>query len=258
MTDDDFNGPTTDTLEILESNFVLAPSENYRGISYTELVIRWTRWLMSSLNDSQQGDLVFLRGNIENHSDPDSYFVGPRLEVEQDSAILVPIVTTFYRIGDLDGSMINDEDRLRQVLHEHIEAAGPIWATIKTNSNSGQNTKKVVKNLENFKFESTTFWLTVSSKNPFLNKMDVYLEPGSNTAMAGGYFVLLKDLPPSRYFVRFGGKGFGNFYTDSLYEINVRPKVATRSKDISGEFRSPETLIKLSKQKLDNNDGDNN
>jgi hypothetical protein len=240
--DDNLNDSKIDGLEVLESKYVLAPSDNYRGMSYTELIIRWTRWLMGSISDYQQGNVVFLRGNIGHHLEPNSYYLGPRIEMEQDTAILVPVITTFFRIGDFDGVVIKDEDILKNVLHEHIEAAGPIWATVKINSFEGQSTKKLVKSLEDFKFESTTFWLAVSNNNPFLRMMDVHVVPGSNTAMAGGYFVLLKDLPQSQYFIRFGGKGFGNFFTDALSEVRVNSRIPKPSKDISGKLKSPDRL----------------
>jgi hypothetical protein len=245
INEDRKNTSFKDELEILEPTYVLSPMENYRGISYGELVIRWTRWLMSASPDNfEVGNFLFLRGNLGHHTEPDSFYEGHKIEIEQGTAILIPIITTFVRIGDsYEGSVIGDEEVLNHALYEHIDAAGPFWATIKMLNFLGQPTKKIVKNLEDFRFESTLFPLTVSEKNPFLNKMDVPMIQGTHTALAGGYFVLLKDLPPSQFRIRFGGKGFGNFFTDSVYEINVNAKLPTTSKDTSGLDTSPDKLI---------------
>lgn len=245
INEDSKNLSVKDELEILESTYVLSPMNNYRGIPYGEIVIRWTRWLMSASPDNHDvGDFLFLRGNIGHHTEPDSFYEGHKIEVEQGTAILIPIITTFYRIGDsYEEVVIEDEELLRHALYEHVHSAGPFWATIKILSIPGRPTKKIVKNLEDFKFESTLFSLTVSEKNPFLNQMDVPIIPGTHTALAGGYFVLLKDLPTWQFRIRFGGRGFGSFFTDSLYEINVNAKLSTASKDISGREKSPDKLI---------------
>lgn len=239
------NPTVKDDLKILESNFVLSPVDNYRGIPYGELVIRWTRWLMgASPDDCQEGGLLFLRGNIGHHTEPGSFYRGHKMEVGQGTAILIPIITTFFRIGDShEGAVIEDEELLKHALCAHIDAAGPFWATIKILNIPGQPTKKIVKNLEDFRFETTLFSLTVSEKNPFLNNMDVPVIPGTHTALSGGYFVLLKDLPHWQFRIRFGGKGFGNFFTDSLYEININARLPSVSKDLSGIQTSPDRLI---------------
>lgn len=245
INEDNMNPSVKDDLDILESNFVLNPADNHKGIPYGELVIRWTQWLMgASPDDCQKGGFLFLRGNIGHHMEPDSFYRGHKIELEQGIAILIPIITTFYRIGDpYEGGVIEDEELLKHVLYEHVDAAGPFWATIKILNIHGQPTKKIVKNLEDFRFESSLFSLTVSEKNPFLNNMDIPIIPGTHTALAGGYFVLLKDLPPSQFRIRFGGKGFGNFFTDSLYEFNVNARLPRVSKDVSGIETSPDRLI---------------
>jgi hypothetical protein len=237
---DNKNPSVKGELEVLEYTYVLSPTDNYRGLPYGELVVRWTRWLMSASPDNYKAeDFLFLRGNIGHHTEPDSLYEPHKIEVEQGTAILIPIITTFYKIGDsYEGVVIEDEELLRHALHEHVNAAGPFWATIKIMDIPGQPTKKIVKNLEDFRFESPLFSLTVSEKNPFLNNLDVPIIPGTHTALAGGYFVLLKGLASSQFRIRFGGKGLGNFFTDSLYEINVNARLSTTSKDISAQYIS--------------------
>jgi hypothetical protein len=254
---DNHNPSVKDELDVLECTHVLSPPDNYRGISYGELIVRWTRWLMSASPDNYKvEDFLFLRGNIGHHSKPDSFYEAPKIAVEQGTAILIPIITTFYMIGDpYEGVVIEDEELLRHALYEHVNAAGPFWATIKIIDIPGQQIKRIVKNLEDFRFESPLFCLTVSEKNPFLNKMDVPVIPGTHAALAGGYFVLLKDLPPSQFRIRFGGKGLSIFFTDSLYEITVNARLSTTSKDISGYNTSPDMLIQKNEDRRDSSIG---
>jgi hypothetical protein len=53
----------------------------------------------------------------------------------------------------------------------------------------------------------------------------------------------LKDLPPSKFRIRFGGKGFGSFFTDALYDITIHAKKFLIPKDISGTNTSADKLI---------------
>ena len=63
--------------------------------------------------------------------------------------------------------------------------------------------------------------------------MDVPVSPGRRQALAGGYFLLIKGLPPGIYRFKFGGKGLNNFYTASMYDIKILPEGTTNAKDIS-------------------------
>ena len=123
-------------LEVLEYTYVLSPTDNYRGLSYGELVARWTRWLMSASPDNYKvKDFLFLRGNIGHHTEPDSLYEPHKIEIEQGTAILIPIITTFYKIGDsYEGVVIEDEELLRHALYEHVNAA---WSILGHNQNNG-------------------------------------------------------------------------------------------------------------------------
>lgn len=231
-------------MEVLNRKHVLSPGNNFRGMSYGDLVIRWTRWLLSAhVNNPKDGDFLFMRGNLGHHTEPDSYYRSEKITVEVGAAILIPIITTFFRIGDsYERGIIENEATLRRALDDHVGGAGPFWATIKLLSFPGQPTKRIVGNLEDFRIESSPYLLDVSEKNPYLEQMDVIIKPGRATALAGGYFVLLKDLPPLHFSIRFGGKGFGNFFTDSVYEIVINEKISNAIKDISGFRKSPDNL----------------
>jgi hypothetical protein len=134
--------------------------------------------------------------------------------------------------------LIEDEYGLREALGEHVNAAGPMWALIQDMSVPNEPVRKIVNNLSEFRFESGLFDLSISYKNPFLAKMDVPIIPGKRLSIIGGYFILLRNLPPARYRIRFGGEGPYKFYTDSLYEINIYSYRTQTTRDVSDRFMS--------------------
>jgi len=232
-------------LKTLSEKYVLKHSENYMGLTYSDIVIRWLRWLLGDSPDQRSyGDIVFLRGNIGYHDTTSSYFQS-YVEAQQGTAILVPIITTHYNLGDsYKGIIIDSEYSLRKAIREHVDAAGPFWATLEIVG--GRNPLKLVPSLDAYRVESMLFELNISEKNPFLNKMDEPNYPGKYTAIVSGYFVLLRDLPVSSYRIRFGGYGMDNFYTESLYDIKITSK-RTKKKDLSGINFVPSALLKAKK-----------
>lgn len=230
-------------LRILNDKYIVKTSENYRGLSYGDIIATWQNWLLSENPDEKQyGDILFLRGNIGYHHS-NSYYLNSFIEIPEGMAILAPIVTTHFTMGDsYKDKIIDDEFYLRKAVREHVDAAGPFWATLEK---MGKNYKafKLVPNLESYRVQSMLFELHISEKNPFLNKMDEPNYPGKHTALVSGYFVLLHDLPISSYRIRFGGYGMDNFYTDSSYEINIVSK-GSSVKDISGNTFTSSHLLK--------------
>ena len=232
----------------MDGKYVLKPSENYRGLCYSDLIIMWHRWLMSQNPDqNNEGDILFLRGNIGYHQNNSTY-LRSSVEIQEGTAILVPIITTHYKIGEYYKTEIKDEFDLRKAIKEHVDAASDIWATLQI-INKPKKILKLVSNLKLFRMESMPFELKVSEENPFLDKMDEPNIPGTYTALVGGYFVLLYDLPTSLYRIRFGGIGMDKFYTDSLYEIKITPNEKT-IKDNSDILFTPDCLIKEKKHAI--------
>ncbi len=236
-------------LKVLDKRYVLKSSENYRGLSYSDLIVRWQRWLFSDNPDQNfvDSDILFLRGNIGYHQSSLDYLQS-YVEIDEGTSILVPIITTHHNIGDHHkGIIIKNEFFLRKVIKEHVDAAGPFWATLETTKS--KRTYKIVTNLESYRVESILFELNISEENPFLDKMDEPNVPGTFMTMVAGYFVLLYSLPPSLYKLRFGGYGMDNFYTESLYEIKIISKKKSQ-KDISGQMFTPARLLKEKKRAI--------
>lgn len=233
-------------LRLLPKKYVVQTNENYRGLSYDDIIIRWHRWLLSDKPDQQSyEDIQFLRGSVGYHKSKSSY-LSASVEIPQGTGILVPIVTTHYNLGEhYQGLIIQDEFSLRRAVREHVDAAGPFWAILEMNERH-PTVFKLVQNLESFRVESMPFELNISEHNPFLNKMDEPTCPGIHTAMVAGYFVLLRKLPVSSYKIRFGGYGMDGFFTDSLYAIRITPREKI-VKDVSSTTFSPTRLLKEKK-----------
>jgi hypothetical protein len=192
------------------------------------------------------GDILFLRGSVGCHTSKSNYLTSS-VAIPQGVAILVPIVTTHFFIGDIyNGTVIKEEFTLRKAVREHVDAAGPFWATLEVNN---KKVVKLVPTLDSFRIESAIFEIHVSENNPFLELMDEPNSPGLHTAMVGGYFVLLHDLPIGIYRIRFGGYGMESFYTEALYNINIKPKKLD-SKDTSGPKFTPDHILKEKRNPL--------
>ena len=188
------NGISTD---LLDERYVLSPYHNFQGLTYGDLIVSWNNWLMSDDPDNLMvEDILFLRGNIGYHKDPCSLY-GPRaVKARAGTAIFIPIISTLYRIGNLyDGDLITNEYGLRRAVFEHVNAAGPIWATIQNIGDPCQPGHRIVRNLAKFRFQTPIFDLRISERNPFLDKMDTPLTPGEYKAFAGGYFLLAINFP---------------------------------------------------------------
>ena len=237
-------------LKVLADKYIVKSWENYRGLSYGDMIIRWQRWLLSDNPDQHQhGDILFLRGSIGYHRHSSKYFESS-IEICEGIPILVPIVTTHYNLGErYKGLLIQDEFSLRRAVKEHVDSAGPFWAILEMNE-SHTKVFKLVPNLESFRVESMLFELNISEHNPFLDKMDEPNYPGKYTAMVAGYFVLLRDLPASSYRIRFGGYGMDGFYTDSLYEIKIK-STNMPIKDISGQKFLTNDLLNEKKNSIE-------
>src|SRR6188508_1900645 len=149
-------------LKVLDDKYVVKTSENYRGLSYGDMIVTWQRWLLSENPDEHQyGDILFLRGNIGYHQSNSDYLKCFN-EISEGMSILVPIVTTHFTIGEsYKGTIINNEFYLRKAVREHVDAAGPFWATLEK-MGKNHNVLKLVPNLESFRVESMPFELEVS------------------------------------------------------------------------------------------------
>jgi hypothetical protein len=210
---------------VLAEKYVLQPEENFRGMSYGDLIARWNNWLMSSHPYYDGGDILFLRGNMGYYTDPKAFLDMSNLSANGQTilygtAIFIPIITCQWNIGDYyEGDKIEDEETMRAAVRDFLSRGGPIWATcLKTDTNE---LFVIEEKLKRFYIESPRFQLDISPQSVLRTMIDDPLEPGQYDAVLGGYCVLLKDLPSGKYRIRFGGKGRRVYYTDSVWDITV-------------------------------------
>ena len=200
-------------------------NENYKGRSYGDLVATWSNWLFSDQTDyTEANDILFLRGSIGDYQDLDKFYNKTDLNAEtiyRGTAVLLPIICTYLTIGShYEGSRIESEVGLRNAVNRTVLAGGAAWAKIKLLNDTGDS-QDIVSNLLDYYVETPLFRLFVSEQSQLRDKIDEPLEPGVYDAITGGYFVLLKDFDSDIYRIRFGGKGKGNYFTDSIYDIMI-------------------------------------
>lgn len=229
---------------------VLKPWETFKGMSYGDWSAVWTNWLLSNEVDSYKGeDVLFLRGNIDykptssnagalRYQDSDSFLdkTGDKgYKVIEGTSVLIPVTVAYYNIGDnFDGKIIESEVELRRALNSDFNLIRTIWASIKKiNCKKSYN---IVPKIISYKIESPLFQLRVPT-NSLLNEFHAEpLKPGIYTSAVGGYFLLVRSLPESKYRISFGAEGPGEYSTRSVYDIEVYSRTPRITRDISRRF----------------------
>ena len=216
---------------------ILQPNERYKGRSYSEWIEEWSNLLVSSSPDNQTpSEMFFLRGNLDYEADatgsrtlkPGKFLdrtgsLSPT--IDSDTALFIPIMTAMYSISDpYEARQLLDEEDLRRAVRTDITEGGNIWLRFKS---SNIKTYKPIlpknDNIKNYYSETRMFTLRISSQSPLIEKFETAMGPGEYETVQGGYFVILTDLAPGTYRFHYGGNGRGSYYTDSVFDITVRP-----------------------------------
>ena len=225
---------------------IVSPNENFRGISYGEWIVEWTRWLHSeNPNIYDGGSMLFLRGNVDYKpvGTEGPRFLDPRAiydrrrrkgeEIFEGTAIFVPILTTSFFIGDVfEGKILKNEQGLRYYVNKDTDTAQKVWSVIRMESSN--KIFKIVKNLEEYRFETPLFKLRIPKKSFLIKRMEMPVKPGIYDAITAGYFIIIRTLPVSSYRIMFGGEGMGAYRTHSVYDIKVCQRTRVQSRDVSG------------------------
>jgi hypothetical protein len=214
---------------------IVKPNENFGGMSYGQWAAEWNKWLFSKDPDSYDGgNVIFLRGNVDykpigkktdspRYIDPKSIYDRrgrKRESISEGIAIFVPIITTVLFIGDnYEGRILTNEQDLRYYVNKDVDDTRKMWAAIKRKGD--RNAFSLVKNLEDYRFESPLFKLGVPKGSLLRERMELTIKPGIYDAITAGYFIMIKSLPSSFYRINFGGEGMGIYVTNSVYDIEV-------------------------------------
>ena len=233
------------------SKWIVSPDQNYKGMSYGDWVARWTNWLFSEEPERNevQRDVVFLRGNVEYYHDlakaserggsvnPWEPFYNrtgvASVIISDDTPVLVPALTStkVFGGGSEFGTM-DTEEQVRRVARIDNDESGAIWATIESSDNKSSGAhgeQSLLPSVENgehdlrkYRITSNVFKLWISEANQFWKNIFQYpINSGEHHAVTEGFFILLRSLPEGSYRLRFGGKGRGNYRTESVYDLHV-------------------------------------
>jgi hypothetical protein len=206
-------------------NHVVAPQENYRGLSYGIWAAAFWNWLLSDLK--QGGSVYFLRGNV----DLESAIVKTgkeRVTIYSDTAIFFPIICT------ITSKLSHPNETSDMMRRNHSVESAIEWLLLKTTIDDA-----VIPNLENFYAETPEFILSVPKSSILRKQFDPIFKIGTGPAVSAGYWILLKPLPIGEHTIKFEGSykeglktsGSG-FKTSGNYTITVLKRPATNSEII--------------------------
>lgn len=234
---------------------VVKPTENFRGMSYSEWAKVWCNWLLSEDPDTYSGgDMLFLRGNV-NFKPVGNLKDGPRHvaqrgiydrtgnageKIFEGTSIMIAVIVSMLSIGDIyEGTKMRTPQQLWYYSNLDIDRSTSMWASIMKKED--KQPYRIVKDIKNHRVATPLFRLIVPDDSKLMNKIDIPIKPGHYDTVIVGFFILIKSLPPSVYRINFGGQ-IGEYYTNSLYDIVVHGRRRNSLKDDSNRvvtFRQP-------------------
>jgi hypothetical protein len=208
-------------------------------------------WFFSRDVDIYDGqDILFLRGHVNfnpvsevegaiRYQDPQSFLdmTGQKEQkILEGTSILIPISVSYNTIGCyFECIAIENEIDLRNAVNGDLDNVRTLWVNVTLNRTT--KSMRLVPNLGSYRVESPLFKLTVPKDSTLNDVGDETFIPSIYEAVAGGYFVLIRELAPSKYRFVFGSEGLGEYATRSVYDIVVFPDKRKRPLDISGSSR---------------------
>lgn len=243
----------------LTTNYVvMAPEENYLGLSYSDLMQDWYDWLYSDDPDSRNDpQLFYLRGNVMGEKYDTSSIslrsstkavvedirtIQDRTElkgitISTDTALFFSVYDTLLVLDDVyQGKRLETTNDLRVNGREDFNKVSAIWATIRTPVQNGwSQPAAIVPRLENYYSESAPFTLNVSVNNQIKREPKWSLAgPKPYTGVALGIFLLIRFVNPGKYRIDFGGISPEDYFTRSIYDVTVELGQQQGINDISG------------------------
>lgn len=191
--------------------YIVRPYENFKGLSYGNWSSIWWNWLFSE--QIQSGSVYFLRGN----TDKESAIIrtgryGPT--ICSDIAIFFPIIctiTTKLLFPHASTEMIRRKESAERQRNPLVLKA----------SINGQTIPK----LKNYYAESPEFILEVNKSSRIRRYFDPPARIGKSPAVAAGYWLMLKPLPPGTYRIKFQGTHEDGFSSRGNYTVKVLQNV---------------------------------
>jgi hypothetical protein len=218
--------------ELTDIATVCSPRDTFAGKSYSEWIIDWNRWLVSAdISSDIQGTVCFTHGNLNYQYDSagSARIMNPIQEtynrinengilVSKSTGILFPIITSTRMAGfrDYGGEVLWTELDLKNASKNDIAQGGLYYLNV-----SEKKAGYTLNHLDQYNFQTPLYDLEVSERNPFLEKFEVPIEPGTYKAVTSGIFVIFQFKTAGTYFVAFGGDGVGTYKTRAVYSFTI-------------------------------------
>ena len=181
-------------------------------------------WKFTRIPDDDDDKIVFLDG----YSDTSQK---ARVDIKKGTGIFLCVNSSELNLGEkYEGKVLNNEQDLRKAVCKDLKECRTKYATIRKDDTG--ETHDIVANLDEFEFVSRMFRLEVPRNCPsnLINQFDeadydmVPLKEGTGYhGVVDGYFVLLKNLDPGKYSIKFGAEGPRTFSRSAEYPITIVP-----------------------------------
>jgi hypothetical protein len=225
---------------------LIDPSSSYKGKSYSEWVADWVNWFFGKAPDRNNGGpVVFLKQfpsltvtrltaeqdsedtpSIEKN-DPNVMIGENRLEIFSDQAVLFPAIMAYWAASD----PTDTEEILRRRVRSDLDNGDNPPKTSQISINGDPIYKAAdEKKMSEHRVETSLFPLVISESEygeTYKDYVEYPLAPGSYSAVASGYYFMLKDFEAGKqYIIHSRARGRtterGEYYAELLYQIVVR------------------------------------
>jgi hypothetical protein len=190
------------------SSFILAPGENYKGLSYGQWAVIFWNWLFS--DQTQRGHIYFLRGNVDNESTIVKND-NSQILIYSDVGVFFPIICTFN--SSLNYPSVTNLIERRKCASESQRDPKLLRAQIDD---------LTVFDPRKYYAETPEFILNVTRLNTVRTKFDPPVPSGKGLAVSAGYWILLKSLPVGNHTIEFEGIHKDGFRTFGYYFLTVK------------------------------------
>jgi hypothetical protein len=182
--------------------------------TYGEWLAECWRKCLSSNPDDTSGGMLFLRASTA--KGPLVMTGNNAVTISSDTSIFLPVITS--EMDQYDSPDLKTEVLLRAAANKDIIEGDPpskIVATI--------DDEAVVNNLREFRVGSPMFSLNTPTDSLLKDDLEVKEPVGTCEAVAFGYCLIIKSLPPREepYSIKIKAKGRGSYEQDETYDIKL-------------------------------------
>ena len=211
------------------NELIVNPADNYNGKSYKDYVKEFIQWLVSHDPDNQSlNDVVNIRG-VDFHKDPSTY--------SSYSHSFVKIGKDALTMTERQGLFITVQTSFADEIHHHLETPEKrkyyVNQLIQMGDDPPFNNQISIDGFhpegDMLKYKVITDDFLLRVPEPVDGKtlgqlLDVpFNQPGDTWTVAGGYFLLLANLPVGNHVIGFYGNGDFGYSNRALVEVNVVP-----------------------------------